>query len=86
MPGTSPRLSGSRRDTALESLQAHAPFGLSSWPDLFRPSTCSSAAKEHVDARDKQGHDDSLESWLTGSATHFAELDSRGLVPVTMMG
>src|SRR5579885_2561542 len=30
----------------------------SSWPDLFRPSTCSSEAKEHVDARDKHGHDD----------------------------
>src|SRR5579872_3053876 len=34
--------------------------------------------KEHVDARDKHGHDDSLKSSLFGSATHFAEPDSHG--------
>jgi hypothetical protein len=32
---------------------------LSSWPDLFRPSTSFfPVAAENVDARDKPGHDD----------------------------
>src|SRR5207244_3203778 len=29
----------------------------SSWPDLFRPSTCFRARDEDVDARHKAGHD-----------------------------
>ena len=41
---------------------------LSSCADLFRASTFSSAAKEHVDGRDKHGHDDTgrRESERTG--------------------
>jgi len=38
-------------------------------------------SKEHVDARDKHGHDDSLESSSIGNATHFAGPDSRAACP-----
>jgi hypothetical protein len=34
--------------------------------------------RKFVDARDKPGHDDFVESSSTGSATHFAEPDRRG--------
>jgi hypothetical protein len=39
------------------SLRSRSFAPLSSSPDLFRRSTCSSATKEHVDARDKPAHD-----------------------------
>src|SRR5579862_6190531 len=34
-----------------------AMLSLSSWPGLSRPSTTFSFGREHVDARDKPGHD-----------------------------
>src|SRR6266699_686754 len=46
-------------DTAPASLRLYSIPPLSSWPCLSRPSTCSLAAGENVDARDKHGHDDS---------------------------
>jgi hypothetical protein len=35
---------------------------LSSWPDLFRPSTPLMAQAEGVEGRDKPGHDDITEA------------------------
>src|SRR5262249_32087872 len=80
-PGLVPRLSGSHFGATLESLCALSLSLLSSWPDLFGPSTCSFAEEEHVDARDKHGHDDSLELSATTSATAFTEPNSRGTSP-----
>src|SRR5579883_2982124 len=72
MAGFVPRLSGSRFDTAPESLHPRGLSPLSSPPGLSRGSTFSFAAKEHVDARDKHGHDGSLESSSNESTTRFA--------------
>ena len=62
------RLSGSGFGTAPASLRSLALPPLSSWPCLSRPSTCSLAAEENVDARDKHGHDDSKGQLLPESA------------------
>src|SRR5579872_7269327 len=59
MPGTSPRLSGSARWVALPNNEDSKE---SSCPCLSRASTCSFAAEEHVDPRDKPGGDDNGES------------------------
>ena len=71
------RLSGSGFGTALASLRSLWLPSLSSWPCLSRPSTCSLAAEENVDARDKHGHDGSKGQLLPESTTDFTEPDSR---------
>ena len=71
------RLSGSGFGTAPASLRSLSLPPLSSWPCLSRPSTCSLAAEENVDARDKHGHDDSKGQLLLESTTDFTEPDSR---------
>ena len=77
MPATSARLSGSSLHATSASLLLVSFTPWSSSPDLFRRSTCSWAAEEHVDDRDKPGHDES-EGWLLrGSTTDFAQPDSR---------
>src|SRR5262249_19447114 len=57
------------------------PHPPTSWPDLFRPSTCSFvAAKEHVDAPDTPGHDDAGASSGAIPPTHPRAV-MVGLVP-----
>jgi len=58
MAGTSPPLSGSGFDRVPASLRVASFTPLASSPDLFRRSTCSWVAEEHVDDRDKPGHDE----------------------------
>ena len=58
---------------------AHSPIIVT--PGLVPGVHVLFGGKKNVDARDKHGHDDSLESSLFGGTTHFAEPDSRGLDP-----
>ena len=72
------RLSGSGFDTVPASLRVTSFTPLSSSPDLFRRSTCSWAAEEHVDDRDKPAHDEVKGRLPRGSTTDFTEPDSVG--------
>src|SRR5437660_1724764 len=60
------RLSGSRFDTARATLHLPSIHPLSSCPGLSRASTCSLGSRQHVDGRDKPGHDEWYESVAIG--------------------
>src|SRR5579864_6428378 len=80
MPGLGPRLSGSAKWVVLPVDQDSQE---SSCPCLSRASTCSFAAEERVDGRNKSGHDDKGESACDprlSSAVSRCEPDSGGLV------